>query len=144
MRKLLAVLGLVVAGCTTGPSVRYTDAMFEPQPAAIEYGMASFYHANWLGIGEQTASGERFRQYEMTAAHKTLPFGTFVRVINLRNNRATIARITDRGPYVRGRIIDLSKTGAADIGIVDEGVAQVKLEVLIPHRVRLATSTFGG
>lgn len=117
--------------------------MFEPQPAATEYGIASFYHANWLGIGEQTASGERFRQYEMTAAHKTLPFGTFVRVTNLRNNRATIARITDRGPYVRGRIVDLSKTGAADVGIIDAGVAQVKLEVLIPHRVRLATSTFG-
>ena len=127
---------LLLAGCATEPSVRYTDAMFELEPAAIEYGVASWYHANWIGIGEQTASGERFRQYEMTAAHKTLPFGTFVRVTNLANGCSTIARITDRGPFVSGRIIDLSKTGARDIGILDAGTARVKVEILIPRGVR--------
>ncbi len=130
----LAVLCLaLLAGCATGPSIRYTDAMFLAEPAGEEYGVASWYHANWIGIGEQTASGERFRQYDMTAAHKSLPFGTFVRVTNLSNGRRTIARITDRGPYVSGRIIDLSKTGAADLGILDAGTARVRLEVLIPR-----------
>lgn len=135
---LLLSLTALLSGCATGPSVRYTDSMFESQPAAVEYGIASWYHANWLGIGEQTASGERFKQYEMTAAHKRLPFGTFVRVTNLKNGRTTIARITDRGPYISGRIIDLSKTGARDIGIIDEGIADVRLEVLIPRRVETA------
>ncbi len=130
---LLAACVFLLGGCATEPSVRYSDAMFEQAPAAVEYGMASWYHANWIGVGEQTASGERFRQYEMTAAHKTLRFGTFVRVTNLRNGLATIVRITDRGPYVAGRIIDLSKTGAKDIGILDAGVARVRLEVLIPR-----------
>ena len=131
-------LGLFLAGCATEPSVRYTDSMFEAEPAGVEYGLASWYHANWFGVGEQTASGERFHQYEMTAAHKTLPFGTFVRVTNLRNGCSTIVRITDRGPYVSGRIIDLSKTGARDLGILDAGVAHVRLEILIPRRVQRA------
>ncbi len=132
--SLFAVAVLLMAGCASGPSIRYTDSMFEPEPAGVEYGVASWYHANWLGVGEQTASGERFHQYEMTAAHKSLPFGTFVRVTNVRNGRSTIARITDRGPFASGRIIDLSKTGARDIGIIDAGVAHVRLEVLIPRR----------
>lgn len=144
MRKLnllfpTLVFSLLLAGCASGPSIRYTDAMFEPEPAAAQFGKASWYHANWLGIGEQTASGERFQQYEMTAAHKTLPLGTFVRVVNLRNQHSTIARITDRGPYIAGRIIDLSKTGATEIGILDAGTADVRLEVLIPRRTRVAT-----
>ncbi len=113
--------------------------MFHPEPAAVEYGIASWYHANWLGIGEQTASGERFQQYEMTAAHKKLPFGTFVRVTNLSNNRATIARITDRGPFIKNRIIDLSKTGANDLQIINAGTARVRLEVLIHKIVKPAT-----
>lgn len=132
-----------MVGCATGPSIRYTDEMFEPESAGTEFGRASFYEAGWFGIGEQTASGERFHQYEMTAAHKTLPMGTFVRVTNLLNNRQTIARITDRGPFVRGRIIDLSKTGAKDIGILGPGTAQVRLEILVPRRVRTATAVGG-
>jgi len=135
---VIATATVPFAGCATGPSVRYSGDMFYPEPAATETGVASFYDAGWFGIGEQTASGERFRQHEMTAAHKTLPFGTFVRVTNLSNGRHTIARITDRGPYVRGRIIDLSKTGAKDLGILGAGVAPVRLEVLIPLRTRAA------
>jgi rare lipoprotein A len=142
-RFATAAIALLLAGCATTPSVRYTDAMFAPDVAAVEYGTASFYDAGWFGIGEQTASGERFRQYEMTAAHKTLPMGTFIRVLNERNGRSTIARITDRGPYVRGRIVDLSKTGAREIGILESGTAPVRLEVLIPLRSRSATAAGG-
>ena len=95
---LLCLTAFVFAACSTSPRVRYTSSMFAPVPAATEEGVASWYHANWFGIGEMTASGERFRQYDMTAAHKHLPLGSFVRVTNLRNGRSTIARIQDRGP----------------------------------------------
>ena len=146
MRKLLSMIFIagILAGCATGPKVRYTDSMFEPVPAAEEYGVASFYTAGWFGIGERTADGKRFHQYEMTCAHKTLPIGTFVRVTNLKNGRQTIAKITDRGPYVNGRIVDLSKTGAKQIGILDSGLAQVKLEVLVLRQTRAATAAYGG
>ena len=80
----------------------------------------------------------------MTCAHKTLPLGTFVRLTNLKTGRHTIAKITDRGPYVKGRIVDLSKTGAKQIGILKTGLADVKLEVLIPRQSRAATAAFGG
>lgn len=134
---------LFLAACASGPSFRYTEAMFEPESPASQTGVASFYSAGWFGIGEQTASGERFRENEMTAAHKTLPLGTFVRVTNLSNGRTTIARITDRGPYVAGRIIDLSKTGARDLDILEAGTARVRLDVLIPRRERRATALSG-
>jgi len=140
MRKFfnLFIVVFLLGGCATGPSIRYTDAMFEPYPVAVEYGIASYYTAGWFGIGERTADGKRFHQYEMTCAHKTLPLGTFVRVINLKTGQHTIAKITDRGPYIRGRIVDLSKTGAREIGILDDGIAQVKLEVIMPKQVRTA------
>lgn len=146
MRKYLSMIIIVtvLTGCATGPKVRYADSMFENAPAAPEYGIASYYTAGWFGIGEQTADGKRFHQYEMTCAHKTLPLGTFVRVTNLKNGQHTIAKITDRGPYVTGRIVDLSRTGAKQIGILDAGLAQVKLEVLIPLQSRAATAAYGG
>jgi rare lipoprotein A len=133
-----------LAGCSTSPRIRYTNAMFNPVPAATEDGIASWYHANWFGIGEMTASGERFHQYDMTAAHKHLPLGTFVRVVNLQNGRSTIARINDRGPYIKGRIVDLSKTGAKELGILNTGVTSVRLEVLVPNQIRTARPAYGG
>jgi len=141
---IIAAAITALPACSTSPKIRYTNAMFAPDPAATEEGIASWYHANWFGIGEMTASGERFHQYEMTAAHKHLPLGTFVRIVNLRNGRQTIARINDRGPYIRGRIIDLSKTGAKELGILDLGTAPVRLEVLVPNQVRAARPAFGG
>ena len=141
---VIAATAAALTACSTSPKIRYTDAQFAPVPAATEEGIASWYHANWFGIGEMTASGERFHQYEMTAAHKHLPLGTFVRVVNLRNGRHTIARINDRGPYIPGRIVDLSKTGARELGILDAGTTPVRLEVLVPERVRVARPAFGG
>lgn len=91
-------------------------------------GMASWYGPGFHG--RRTASGERFNQYALTAAHKTLPFGTQVRVTNLRNGQSVVVRINDRGPYSHGREIDLSKGSAQQIGLVSAGVASVKLEVL--------------
>jgi rare lipoprotein A len=90
-------------------------------------GMASFYGTE---SGSQTASGQRFNPNAMTAAHRTLPFGTRVRVTNKRNGRSVVVTINDRGPFIRGRIIDLSTAAAGVIGMRSSGVAPVSVEVL--------------
>lgn len=91
-------------------------------------GTASFYGGKWHG--KKTASGEKFDQNSMTAAHKTLPFGTKVRVTNLSNGKTVIVRINNRGPYSKGRIIDLSKGVFSKIENISKGVTKVKLEIL--------------
>ena len=91
--------------------------------------------ASWYGPGfhgRLTANGERYNQQGLTAAHKTLPFGTKVRVTNLRNGQSVIVRINDRGPYAHGRVIDLSAGAARTIGVFSSGVAPVQLEILVP------------
>lgn len=91
-------------------------------------GMASWYGPAFHG--RRAADGSRFNTDEYTAAHKTYPFGTLVKVTNLRTNKSCVVKITDRGPYAHGRIIDLSKKAAEDIGMLGSGVAKVKLEVV--------------
>ncbi len=91
-------------------------------------GMASFYGYE---SGSRTASGERFNPEALTAAHRSLPFGTRVRVTNNWNGRSVIVRITDRGPFIGGRIIDLSTNAARQLQMISSGVASVTLEVLI-------------
>jgi len=92
------------------------------------YGIASWYGPKFHG--EQTSNGEYYNMYDYTAAHKTLPINTRVKVTNLSNGKSTIVRINDRGPFVKDRIIDLSYQAAQDIGVVKHGTAKVKLEVL--------------
>lgn len=89
------------------------------------YGLASFYTE-----GEQTASGEKFDSHELTAAHPTLPFGTRLRVTNVANGRSVTVRVNDRGPFVPGRVVDVSYSAAETLGIVGRGVAKVKLDVV--------------
>lgn len=91
-------------------------------------GIASWYGKDFHG--KKTSNGENYDMYAMTAAHKTLPLGTYVRVHNLENNRRVEVRVNDRGPFVRGRIIDLSYTAANQIGIVDSGTARVEVIAL--------------
>ena len=91
-------------------------------------GFASFYALKFNN--KRTASGEKFNNNAMTAAHKSLPFGTKLKVTNLRNGLSVLVRVNDRGPYVKGRIIDLSKAAAKKIGIGRTGTARVKLEVI--------------
>ena len=91
-------------------------------------GIASFYATKFNG--RRTASGEKFNNSDLTAAHLSLPFGSLVRVANVRNGKTVVVRINDRGPHVKGRIIDLSKAAAKKIGIGRAGTARVKLEVL--------------
>ncbi len=90
---------------------------------AIERGMASWYGEQFHG--RRTASGEPFDKHEFTAAHKTLPFGTLVRVRHARTGKEVTVRINDRGPFTRGRVIDLSRAAASAIGLMQTGVAPV-------------------
>ena len=101
---------------------------YKPLPHAQGFrqqGKASWYGAEFHG--KKTANGEIYNMYAMTAAHKTLPFDTYVSVKNLENNRAIEVRINDRGPFARGRIIDLSYTAAKNLGIVGPGTANVEI-----------------
>lgn len=94
---------------------------------ATSKGMASYY--SYEG-GNRTATGERFNPQGLTAAHRSLPFGTLVRVTNTGNGRSVVVRINDRGPFIRGRLIDLSLGAARELGMISSGVAAVKLEIL--------------
>ena len=91
-------------------------------------GTASWYGAEYQG--RPTASGERFDRNAMTAAHKELPFGTWLQVYNLENGRRVRVRVNDRGPFVEGRIIDLSERAADELGMKIAGLAQVSLEIV--------------
>lgn len=93
-----------------------------------QQGMASWYGPGFAG--RRTANGEIFDPSQLTAAHKELPFNTVVRVHNLDNGRSVVVRINDRGPFVHGRIIDLSRAGAEQIGMIGSGTARVRLEPL--------------
>ncbi len=96
--------------------------------AQTQTGKASFYADKFEG--RTTASGEKYKHNKLTAAHKTLPFGTKVKVTNLSNNKEVEVIINDRGPYVDGRIIDLSKSAAEILGFINLGLAEVKMEVM--------------
>ena len=94
----------------------------------IQEGKASYYHDGLHG--NLTANGETYNRKSLTAAHRTLPFGTEVRVTNLTNGKSVCLRINDRGPFVRGRIIDVSHRAAELLGFVREGCADIRLEVI--------------
>lgn len=94
----------------------------------MEEGLASWYGPGYHG--KRAADGSRFNQRRLTAAHRVLPFGTVVRVTNLENGRSVKVRITDRGPFVEGRIIDLSKKAAKKLKMKERGVVRVRIEVL--------------
>lgn len=93
---------------------------FAAGPAMAQCGQAS-----WYALHSRTASGERMNPAAMTAAHRSLPFGSHVRVTNKRNGRSVVVRINDRGPFVRGRIIDLSKAAASRLGFIGRGKTSV-------------------
>lgn len=136
-RARYGMLGLVVCLLLTGCRTRMvidapTDGreaqVFSGTPTLIEYGMASWYGGRW--IGRLTANGETYRGGDLTAAHKKLPFNTRVRVVDLKTGNAIIVRVNNRGPYVKGRIIDLSVAAAKKLGTYDRGIARVRIEAL--------------
>jgi rare lipoprotein A len=130
----LALLGnLTLARSQEVEEKTAPEPFVEPSPpytpsVSPETGFASFYHAAFHG--RRTASGEAFNRHALTAAHKTLPFGTLVRVINLRNERSVIVRVNDRGPLHKNRVIDVSPRAARQLGFLAYGVTWVKLEVM--------------
>jgi rare lipoprotein A len=91
-------------------------------------GLASYYGPGFHG--RRTASGEIFNMHELVAAHRTLPLGTVARVTNLRNGRSVVVRINDRGPYIEGRILDLSKEAARTLAFIRDGTVRVRIEIL--------------
>lgn len=117
MRSATAILTLAAALLAGG--------VFESANATASRGLASHY-----GYRSKTANGEMMNPQAMTAAHPSLPFGTRVRVTDVNTHRAVVVRINDRGPFVQGRIIDLSTAAAQQLGIIDRGVAMVEVEVV--------------
>lgn len=104
------------------------DKDIEIKTKFYQEGKASFYAGKFHG--RKTASGEIFDTYALTAAHKSLPLGTIVKVTNIRNDKSVIVKINDRGPYIHGRIIDLSTAAFQSIGNIDHGVLTVKIDIL--------------
>ena len=145
----VALTAATVAACAQAPVVANTPSSFDTgrhasvatkkrAPAAEDkvdkqnaeaaggsYGLASFY-----GHQSRTASGEKFNPHELTAAHRTLPFGTRVRVTDVSTGRSVTVRVNDRGPFVPGRVVDISSSAAETLGISGRGVAKVKLDVV--------------
>jgi rare lipoprotein A len=120
---VLAALSLVAAGCATG----------RPTAPAPPSSGAMTGQASWYGEahdGKKTSNGEVYDRTQLTAAHRTLPMGTRVRVTNVENGRSVVVRINDRGPFKPGRIIDLSQAAAREIGALGDGLFTVRLEVL--------------
>lgn len=106
----------------------YTIKQNSDKKHYLAQGGASYYAKKFTG--RRTASGEKYNPKLLTAAHRTLPFGTYVLVTNLRNKKQVIVKINDRGPFIKGRIIDLSKSAAVEIDMIRSGVANVKVEQL--------------
>lgn len=121
----------VIAGLPEAPKPQIVKQAQQVVAQAVKVGSRGM--ASWYGPGfngRRSANGERYNQNGLTAAHRSLPFGTKVKVTNVRTGRSVVVRITDRGPHVRGRIIDLSAAAARIVGVMQSGVAPVQLEVL--------------
>lgn len=119
----LLLLPFIVTGCSTSQASANDKWLGHTETGQASY-YADGYHAR------PTASGELYQSTENTAAHRTLPFGTLVRVTNLKNGKSVVVRVNDRGPFVRGRIIDLSRAAFESIGRASEGLLQVEIEVI--------------
>lgn len=116
----------VSAGPVSGQLASATPGV--AKQVVVATGVASYYADKFHG--RTTANGETFDMYALTAAHRTLPFGTKLKVTSLANNRSVLVRINDRGPFVNGRIIDLSLGAAKEIQMIQSGLAPVKLEII--------------
>jgi len=143
------MIGVLVVGLGAAQSSKHSEASSaqtsptQNQPAVrrqsgknhpYQIGTASWYGEDF--VGKPTASGEDYDMYDMTAAHPTLPLGTYVRVTNLRNGREVVVKVNDRGPVVEGRIIDLSYGAARALNFENRGLQKVRLDLVKPHTQR--------
>jgi len=132
----MLLMALIMSEVTCAPAPRYRakrtgkhrTTPSVPTSGAYQIGKATYYGKKFHG--RKTASGETFNMHALTAAHRKLRFGTKLRVTNLANGMSVVVRVNDRGPFVKGRIIDLSYGAAKKIGLVQSGVAKVKLEIV--------------
>ena len=122
-RILILLSTLVLLNCSSTSTNSHMH-----QSGYTESGKASFYAMKFQS--RKTANGERFNQQASTAAHKKLPFGTKVKVTNIKNGKSVIVRINDRGPFIAGRIIDLSRSAFSTIGHLDTGILDVRIKVI--------------
>lgn len=143
-RPALAISTLTIAALALGACAKKHHRASLPAPPRIingETGLASWYGHPYHG--RPAANGEIYDMEAMTAAHRTLPFGTWVRVVNLSNNKTVDVRIIDRGPFVEHRIIDLSHAAAQAIGLIGPGVGPVRLDILSLPTITPADSWYG-
>lgn len=134
MNKIIILIlsAILFTSCST--SVKFTSANTtkyddkNTETVTVMYGKASYYGTEYEG--KSTANGDTFSNREYTAAHKSLPFGSMVRVTNIANNKSVIVKINDRGPYAPGRVIDLSRKAAEELDMIRAGVIDVKIELL--------------
>lgn len=134
MRRLAAAAGLALATACAhgqrgadGPAAPRADRRTDRRaPAGAEVGVASFYAHRFHG--RRTASGERYDMNAFTCAHPSAPFGTRLRVTDLESGRAVVVTVNDRGPFARGRVVDLSLAAARALGMVERGLARVRVE----------------
>ena len=135
--RALHLVGLcslvLLSGCAAFDHHPPSIDLYDSKPVSTETGKASFYGGRW--IGRLTANGEHYHSSDCTAAHKKLPFNTVVRVTNLKNGKSVIVRINNRGPYAKGRILDLSMVAARKIDMIGAGVVPVRAEVLKPIEI---------
>lgn len=138
------VVGCVVLA-TLLPGCGFIFGRSKPPPIESRTGATQTGTASWYGPGfhgNRTSSGEIYDQYDLTAAHPTLPLGTRVVVSNLENGKAVEVRVNDRGPFVKGRAIDLSYAAAHSLGMIGPGTVPVRIEVLGGDRVQLASAAY--
>jgi rare lipoprotein A len=133
---LSAVISTLLLGTGLPGDGARADEAGIPEARFTEVGTASWYGPGFHG--RQTASGEIYDQNAMTAAHRTLPLGTVARVTNTDNGRSVVVLINDRGPYIRGRVIDVSKGVARRLGMIDDGLVKVQIEILRGPETRIA------
>jgi rare lipoprotein A len=124
---------LALLACSPRTQTSFAQTIDKPE------GVASWYGAEFAG--RPTANGEIYDPSQMTAAHRTLPFGTFVRVTNTRNGLSTVVRINDRGPFAKGRIIDVSRAAAEVLDMIGPGTAPVRIELISNEPVHPQTNT---
>lgn len=124
VRFPLAALAALLVAAPTGQGPAFPDTM----PEWVQQGPVSWYGPGFQG--RRTANGETFDTRDLTMAHRSLEFGSEVRVTNLENGRSVVVRVNDRGPYVRGRVADLSHAAARELGFVDDGVVKARIELL--------------
>ena len=127
VRSALLAVFVLASGCAGSRPASWSGGATPPPAAFVQEGWASYYGT--AHHGHRTASGVRFDEHQLTAAHRSLPFGTQVRVTNLDNGRTVLVTINDRGPFTKKRVIDVSSRAARELGFLRAGTARVRLEV---------------